>query len=93
MSDQSLTTLEEVADRIWAGYQYLTIDETTEGKRSAYISTYKPKYLGNLLAGFSHYWDLMVPYINADKLDVAPSLIASLDPSICYDLYNYQSKE
>lgn len=44
MSDKQLTTLEEVADRLWAGYQYLTIDETTEGKRSAFISVYRPKY-------------------------------------------------
>lgn len=93
MSNKQLTTLEEVADRLWAGYQYLTIDETTEGKRSAFISVYKPKYRGNLLAGFSHYWDLLVPYINADRLDVAPELIASLNPAKCYDLYEYRPKE
>lgn len=86
-------TLEEVADRVGTNYRYLTIDETTEGRRFAYISLYKPKYRGSMLAGYPHYWYVKIPYISSQHINVAPSLIASLDPSICYDLYNYQSKE
>lgn len=93
MSNQSLTTLEEVAEKVFGDYQYLTIDEQSDGKRTAYISRYDPTYCSYPLAGFNHFWALMQPYICSEHINVAPSLIASLDPSICYDLYNYLPKE
>lgn len=90
---QSLTTLEEVAYKMIGWHRYLTICERDDGMRFAYISKYQPTYIGRSAAGFNHYWEHMVPYVEATRIGMAQSLLYSLNPAECYDLYEYRPKE
>lgn len=90
---KELTTLEDVAYKVRGLYRYLTIDEMDNGMRFAYISKYKPNCYELSLVGFNYYWHVRYPYTSGWSISLASSLLYSLNPAKCYDLYEYRPKE